>query len=98
MAHVILISDLHLSPTHGFFWDNWCIARDALNAAPPELVIVNGDLCINGPASDTEMDFAGYALRGLHAPVRALPGNHDVVDERPAQDAKQLIDAPRLAR
>ncbi len=98
MARVILVSDLHLSPTHGFFWENWRIARDAVNADPPELVIVNGDLCINGPDSDAEMDFAGSALRGLHMPVQALPGNHDVGDEPPGQDAEQLIDAARLAR
>jgi 3',5'-cyclic AMP phosphodiesterase CpdA len=98
MADVILISDLHLSPTHGFFWENFCRARDAINAAPPELVIVNGDLCINGADSDDEMAFAAQALQRLDCPYRALPGNHDVgvSDEPPGQD--QVIDALRLAR
>ncbi len=98
MADVILISDLHLSPTHGFFWDNFVRVRDAINAAPPELVIVNGDLCINGADSDDEMEFAGQALLGLDCPWRALPGNHDVGDEPPGQDPNQIIDALRLAR
>ncbi len=98
MSNVILLSDLHLSPTHGFFWENFCRARDAINAAPPELVIVNGDLCINGADSDDEMDFAGQALQGLDCPYRALPGNHDVGDEPPGQDVHQIIDELRLAR
>jgi 3',5'-cyclic AMP phosphodiesterase CpdA len=98
MSSVILLSDLHLSPTHGFFWENFRLARDAINAAPPELVIVNGDLCINGPDSDAEMAFAGQALQGLDCPYRALPGNHDVGDEPPGQDVHQLIDAARIAR
>ena len=98
MSNVILISDLHLSPTHGFFWENFCHVRDAINAAPPELVIVNGDLCINGADSDAEMAFAGQALQGLDSAWRALPGNHDVGDEPPGQDPNQIIDELRLAR
>jgi len=98
MARVHLLSDLHLSPTHGFFWENWKIAREATNAAAPDLVIVNGDLCINGPDSDDEMAFAARALQRLRAPVLVLPGNHDVGDEPPGQDAEQIVDAARLAR
>lgn len=98
MARLLLLSDLHLSPTHGFFWDNWRIARDYADATRPDAVVVSGDLCINGPDSDHEMAFAGEALQGLTVPFYAIPGNHDVGDEPPGQDAKQLIDAPRLAR
>lgn len=98
LARIHLLSDLHLSPTHGFFWENWRIARDATNAAAPDLVIINGDLCINGPDSDAEMAFAARALRRLAPRSFALPGNHDVGDEPPGQDAKQLVDAARLAR
>jgi 3',5'-cyclic AMP phosphodiesterase CpdA len=34
----------------------------------------------------------------LTAPVHAVPGNHDVGDEPPGQDAGQIIDANRLQR
>jgi len=98
MARLFLLSDLHLSPTHGFFWENWCRARDAANAAGADLVVLNGDLCINGPDSDAEMAFAGRALSRLTANWRALPGNHDVGDEPPGQDPEQMIDAARIAR
>ena len=98
MTRIVVLSDIHLSPTHGFFWENWRIARDFANQQKPEAVIVNGDLCINGPDSDAEMEFAARALHGLTCPVLALPGNHDIGDEPPGQDPEQLVTPERLAR
>jgi 3',5'-cyclic AMP phosphodiesterase CpdA len=98
MARVIVISDPHLSPTHGFFWDNWCRACEAANRLAPDAVIVSGDLCINGPDSDAEVAFARKALGRLDCPVHAVPGNHDVGDEPPGQEADQIIDQRRLQR
>ena len=98
MPRIVVLSDLHLSPTHGFFWQNWCIARDFANAAEAEAVVVNGDLTINGAVNDAEVAFAAGALKGLRAPALALPGNHDVGDEPPGQDPDQIIDVERLAR
>jgi 3',5'-cyclic AMP phosphodiesterase CpdA len=98
MARIVILSDIHLSPTHGFFWENWRLAREFANATKADAVIVNGDLAINGPDSDAEIAFAATALSGLHGRVLVLPGNHDVGDEPPGQDARQIIDADRLAR
>lgn len=98
MARIVVISDPHLSPTHGFFWDNWRRACVAVNRMSPDAVIVSGDLCINGPESDAEMVFAGRALRGLDPPVYAVPGNHDVGDEPPGQEPDQIINSQRLQR
>ena len=98
MARIIVISDPHLSPTHGFFWDNWCRACEVANRLAPDAVIVSGDLCINGPDSDAEVAFARRALGRLKPPVHAIPGNHDVGDEPPGQEADQIIDAHRLRR
>jgi 3',5'-cyclic AMP phosphodiesterase CpdA len=98
MARVVLLSDIHISPTHGFFWDNWLIARDWTNAAGADAAIVTGDLAINGPDSDAEIEFAARALAELEGDVLVLPGNHDVGDEPPGQDAHQLIDEARLGR
>jgi 3',5'-cyclic AMP phosphodiesterase CpdA len=98
MARIIVISDPHLSPTHGFFWDNWRRVCEAATRLAPDAVIVSGDLCINGPDSDDEIPFAAQALRRLPSPVHAIPGNHDVGDEPPGQEADQIIDAARLQR
>jgi 3',5'-cyclic AMP phosphodiesterase CpdA len=98
MARIVVLSDIHLSPTHGFFWENWCVAREFADAARADAVVVNGDLAINGPDSDTEIAFAATALGNLRTRVMALPGNHDVGDEPPGQDPDQIIDADRLAR
>jgi 3',5'-cyclic AMP phosphodiesterase CpdA len=46
MARIVVLSDIHLSPTHGFFWENWCVAREFADAAKADAVIVNGDLAI----------------------------------------------------
>ncbi|WP_376097907.1 metallophosphoesterase family protein [Roseomonas sp. CCTCC AB2023176] len=96
-ATLAVLSDLHLSPTHGFFWDNWLRARDAVAAGAPEATIVNGDLCINGPDDSAELAFAARVLRRLPGIVHALPGNHDVGDEPPGQDAHQIVNAARLS-
>ncbi|AMJ61022.1 metallophosphoesterase family protein [Bosea sp. PAMC 26642] len=98
MNRVIVLSDPHLSPTHGFFWDNWLLARDSAARIDAACTVVNGDLCIDGPDSDAEMAFAAAALRGLPGTVLPLPGNHDVGDEPPGQDLKQIVNEPRLAR
>jgi 3',5'-cyclic AMP phosphodiesterase CpdA len=98
MARIVVLSDIHLSPTHGFFWENWCVAREFADAAKADAVIVNGDLAINGPDGDIEIAFAAAALGNLRTRVMALPGNHDVGDEPPGQDPDQIIDADRLAR
>jgi len=98
MARIVVLSDIHLSPTHGFFWENWCVARGFTDTTRADAVIVNGDLAINGPDSDAEIAFAASALAKLRTRVRVQPGNHDVGDEPPGQDPDQIIDAPRLAR
>jgi 3',5'-cyclic AMP phosphodiesterase CpdA len=98
MARIVILSDIHLSPTHGFFWENWCVAREFADAVKADAVIVNGDLAINGPDSDAEIAFAAAALGKLRTPVLALPGNHDVGDEPPGQDSDQIIDEDRLTR
>ena len=98
MGRVVILSDIHISPTHGFFWENWCLARDFANRAAADAVIVNGDLTINGPDSDEEVKFAALAIKSLRGPVLPLPGNHDIGDEPPGQDPDQIVNTRRLAR
>jgi 3',5'-cyclic AMP phosphodiesterase CpdA len=94
---VVQVSDLHLSPTHGFFVANWRKTVAWIDALAPDLVIVTGDLCINGPEDNDEIAFARAEVGRLATRWLALPGNHDVGDEPPGQEEDQLIDARRLA-
>ncbi len=98
MTRIVVLSDIHLSPTHGFFWDNWCVAREFADTADADAVVVNGDLAINGPDSDAELAFAASAVGKLRKHTVALPGNHDVGDEPPGQDPDQVINDDQLAR
>jgi 3',5'-cyclic AMP phosphodiesterase CpdA len=98
MSRLVLLSDLHLSDTHGFFWSNWCVARDAANALAGDLVVICGDLCIDGTDKPNETALAGRAVQRLAAPFRALPGNHDVGEEPPGQAPDQITTPERLAR
>jgi 3',5'-cyclic AMP phosphodiesterase CpdA len=98
VARIVVLSDIHLSPTHGFFWENWCVAREFADSAGAHAVIFNGDLTINGTDSDAEITFAASALKSLRTRVMVLPGNRDVGDEPPGQDPDQIIDVDRLAR
>jgi 3',5'-cyclic AMP phosphodiesterase CpdA len=90
MGRVVILSDIHLSPTHGFFWENWCLARDFANRAAADAVIVNGDLTINGPDSDEEVKFAALATKSLRGPVLPSPGNHESATNRLAKTRTRL--------
>ena len=46
---VVQVSDTHLSPTHGYFYDNWLVFLEEMDALGPDLVLHTGDLCFNAP-------------------------------------------------
>src|SRR5262249_49300591 len=89
---------------HPLIADSWVLLGELAhwarfyNETTAQAVIINGDLSINGPDSDTEIAFAAQALKGLRGQVLPLPGNHDIGDEPPGQDPDQIINQARLAR
>jgi 3',5'-cyclic AMP phosphodiesterase CpdA len=98
MARILVISDPHLSPTHGFFWANWRRACEMTKQLVPDAVIVSGDLCMNGADSEADIAFAARAMGDLASPAYAVPGNHDVGDDPPTEEVDQIIDERRLQR
>ncbi len=93
---VLQVSDTHLSARHDHFAANVEAVGRHLAASRPDLVVSTGDLCMDGAGAVADLDRAAEWYRGLGAPVRAVPGNHDVGDT-PAIRADQPVDDDRLA-
>jgi 3',5'-cyclic AMP phosphodiesterase CpdA len=68
----------HISDLHFFLADPAVVEALAaeLNADPPDLVAVSGDLTMR--ARSREFRAARAFLDGLRAPALAVPGNHDI--------------------
>lgn len=80
MFSVVQISDSHVSPRIRRFNANWQAAVTAVNRLSPDLVVHTGDATLDGADSDDDCAFAARGLAALAAPVRVVPGNHDVGD------------------
>lgn len=81
-----LVTDTHLAPRATAFNANWHAARLWIERVRPDLVIHLGDISADGEHDPTELEAAAAEFRGLPAPLRFLPGNHDIGD-RPSADA-----------
>lgn len=95
MFSVVQVSDSHVSPRVTRFNANWEAAAAAVNALSPDLVVHTGDATLDGADHEEDAAFAARGLAAIAAPVRVVPGNHDVGD--PAAP-RQPADADRLAR
>jgi len=95
MTRVVQISDTHLSPAKQHFAVNWKPLRDWVLAQHADLIIHTGDLTVDGADSEDDMRAGAELMRSLGAPVRAVPGNHDVGE---AGNPYQPVNAERLAR
>ena len=97
MASILQISDTHLSPRTPLFRRNLALLVAWAATARPDLVVVTGDLSLDGADRDEDLDFAAGLLRGLPAPLLVLPGNHDVGSD-PRTMPRQPVDSVRLSR
>ena len=76
---VVQISDTHLTAKGGVTNENFLLLAEYVNdVLKPDLVINTGDLVILSPDSDDDREFARVAHQQFDAPVRIVPGNHDV--------------------
>ena len=39
MLDIVQVSDIHLSPTHAWFQDNWDVFAEAMQADPPDFIL-----------------------------------------------------------
>jgi 3',5'-cyclic AMP phosphodiesterase CpdA len=76
---IVQISDTHLTHMEGVTNENFQKLVDFVNdVLKPDLVINTGDLVILSPDSDADRECARAAHERFAAPVRIVPGNHDV--------------------
>lgn len=76
---IVQISDTHLSHMGGVMNENFALLVDYVNSVlKPDLVINTGDLVMLSPDSVEDREFALQAHEAFDAPVRIVPGNHDV--------------------
>lgn len=95
---LIQLSDTHLSRARPFFHFNFELALREIAAAPPDLVVVSGDLALNGADDADDLVFAREQLDRLPVPWLAIPGNHDVGLAPPEAQLSQPTTEARIAR
>ncbi|MFB9947530.1 metallophosphoesterase family protein [Rhizobium puerariae] len=93
---IVLISDMHLSRARPFFQFNWEMTVERLNETPPELVLVVGDIALDGSHHPEDLAFAKAQLDRLRCPWLNVPGNHDVGNNLPDVRGEATINAERL--
>lgn len=95
---VVQVSDIHLSESHAWFQDNWEVFVATMQLDPPALILVTGDVCVNGPARFEDMAFARKQLDRLPCRWLVIPGNHDSGETPPDErNDEPLTDKRRAA-
>ena len=72
MARIVVLSDIHLSPTHGFFWENWCVAHEFADAITQAVTGLPAEALLEA-AADADMLVVGS--RGAGGFKRLLMGS-----------------------
>lgn len=93
---IVILADPHIGSQNDVFVENWRAAVRTVNADNSVgLVIVLGDLTLDGANLETDLAFGAAQIKTITAPVLVLPGNHDVGDI--ARDSTQPANEARLA-
>jgi 3',5'-cyclic AMP phosphodiesterase CpdA len=98
MSFVIAqVSDTHLSDAKPFWVENFRRFGAHLRASKPDLVVNTGDVSVNGADLIEDLEAARRLHDEIGLPWRAIPGNHDIGDNREIAK-KQPYDDERRAR
>ena len=98
MARLIQISDPHVSFQRGFFVENFRTALSLAKTAAPDLLVISGDLTIDGADSAQDLAFCRHLVSASDTGPALIPGNHDVGEEPGAIHTGQPVSEARLAR
>ncbi len=97
ITRIAQVSDAHLSATRPFFAGNFAKVAGAVRAAKPSLMLVTGDLSLDGADGDADLAHAVAEHAAIGPDWLCVPGNHDVGDE-PLLGGRQPVNAARLER
>lgn len=75
---IVQLSDTHISRLGGATTDNLEKVVELINRINPAFVVHSGDVAILDPDDEEDRAAAARVLAGIRAPLRVLPGNHDV--------------------
>ena len=78
-VRIVQISDTHLTHRGGVTNENFELLVEFINRElRPDLVVNSGDLSLLSPDDEADREMARHLHERLEAPVRVVPGNHDV--------------------
>lgn len=95
---LVQVSDLHLGADREHHLDNWHRVTAWFARERPDIAVVNGDLVMGDPDTDSDHEFARREVDRLGIPTRFLPGNHDVGDNVLFGKMTQRVNAERIQR
>ena len=98
MLSLIQLSDTHLSRNQPFFHFNFEVALREINKVEPDLVVITGDLALNGPDEPDDLVYAREQFERVKAPWISVRGNHDLGLSPPEPKLLQKITQERLDR
>jgi 3',5'-cyclic AMP phosphodiesterase CpdA len=97
-VRIVQLSDTHISHLGGVPAENMSLLADHINnAIRPDLVVHTGDVVIANPDSAADRDAARRLLALVDAPLRVLPGNHDVGESADAPWKDLPVTGERIA-
>ncbi|RPI42312.1 MAG: hypothetical protein EHM59_18150, partial [Betaproteobacteria bacterium] len=95
---LIQVADLHLGAGREHHLDNWRKVRAWAARERPDLAVVNGDMIMSDPDTESDHAFARAEVDRIGIPCRFLPGNHDIGDNVLFGKMAQRVNTERLER
>ncbi|RTL69953.1 MAG: metallophosphoesterase [Hyphomicrobiales bacterium] len=94
------ISDTHLDGGPGYFTAGFRAIAAHVNGARPDLVVNSGDMSLDGAANADDLAAARRLHDEITAPVRFIPGNHDLGEgaDAPVPPGHPIVSEERRAQ
>lgn len=94
------ISDTHLDAGPGYFTAGFRAIAAHVNGARPDLVVNSGDMSLDGAGNANDLAAARRLHDEITAPVRFIPGNHDLGEgaDAPVPPGHPIVSEARRAQ